>query len=120
MIGTVLDVAAIVICGAVTIVSKRQPSAALQNTVKGLLGVATVFVGLRLTVINMGGGLAHIGKQLLVILLSLGIGRLIGRLLHLQKYSNRLGQYAKQKFEEATASNRPRFNDGFLTASLLF
>jgi len=120
MIGTVLDVAAIAICGAVTLLAKRQPSAALQNTVKGLLGVATVFVGLRLTVINMGGGLAHIGKQLLIILLSLGVGRLTGRLLRLQKYSNRLGQYAKQKFEEATASNRPRFNDGFLTASLLF
>lgn len=120
MIGTFLNVAAITFCGAIALSTNRQPSARFQTAVKGLLGVATVYVGLRLTVTNMGGGWPHIAKQFLILLLSLILGRLLGQLLHLQKLSNRLGQYARRKMEETTPSIKPKFTDGFITASLLF
>jgi uncharacterized membrane protein YqgA involved in biofilm formation len=120
MIGTLINAIAILICGGIALASRRQPSPKLQQAIKGLLGVATIFVGLRLTVTSMGGGWQHIGKQLLMIVLSLSIGRMIGQLLRLQKCSNRLGQFAKRKIEEASSGQRPRFADGFNTAALLF
>ncbi len=120
MIGTLINAAAILLCGGIALASHRQPSPKLQQAIKGLLGVATIFVGLRLTVTSMGGGWQHLGKQLLIIILSLTIGRLIGQLLRLQKTSNRLGQFAKRQIEEASAGQRPRFADGFNTAALLF
>src|SRR6267143_1318490 len=120
MIGTFLNAGAIVVCGAIALAARREPSARLQNALKGLLGVTTVFVGLRLTVTNMGGGWRHIGKQLLIILISLTLGRLLGQLIGLQKLSNRLGQYARTKMEEAASAATRRFTDGFITASLLF
>jgi len=120
MIGTLINTAAILVCGAIALGTNRQPSARFQNAVKGLLGVATVYVGLRLTVTNMGGGWPHIGKQFLIILLSLILGRLLGQLLHLQKLSNSLGQYARRKMEEAAAGAKPKFTNAFITGSLLF
>src|SRR2546422_7669908 len=101
MIGTFVNAAAILLCGAIAFTTARQPSARFQTAIKGLLGVATVYVGLRLTITSMGGGWPHIAKQSLILLLSLILGRLLGQLLHLQKLSNRLGQYARRKMEEA-------------------
>src|SRR3954468_18981564 len=120
MIGTVINTTAIILCGTIALSTDRQPSARVQNAIKGLLGVATVYIGLRLTVTSMGGGWPHIAKQFLILLLSLILGRLFGQLLHLQKLSNRLGQYARQKMEEAGPGKKPKFTDGFITASLLF
>src|SRR5216117_3433471 len=120
MIGTLLNTGAILLCGAIALTTTRQPSARFQTAIKGLLGVATVYVGLRLTVASMGGGWPHIAKQFLILLLSLILGRLLGQLLHLQKLSNRLGQYARQKMEQAAPGTKPKFTDGFITASLLF
>jgi len=120
MIGTLVNTAVILLCGAIALSTARQPSAKFQNAVKGLLGVATVFFGLRLTVTSMGGGWPHIAKQFLILLLSLILGRMLGQLLRLQKLSNRLGQYARRKMEEAAPGTKPKFTDGFITASLLF
>jgi len=118
LFGTLLNAAAILLCGAFALATQRRPSVRLQTAIKGVLGVLTIIIGLRLTVSNFNGGWTHIGKQLLIILLSLSLGRLLGRSLRLQKGSNRLGKYAKRKIEEAT--KHPRFTDGFITASLLF
>src|ERR1043166_1986439 len=120
MIGTVLNVAAILLCGLWAILTPRKPSAKVQNAIKGLLGVMTIIVGLRLTVTNLGGGWSHFFKQLGIILGSLTLGRILGQLLHLQKLSNRLGQFAKRHLESTAPRNQRRFTDGFTTTSLLF
>jgi uncharacterized membrane protein YqgA involved in biofilm formation len=121
MIGTFLNAGAILVFGAWALLSKRQPSAKVQNALKGILGVATIIVGLRWTVVNLGsGGWSHFFKNVLIILLSLMLGRLVGQLLRLQKLSNRLGQFAKEKLEEAKPNQPQRFSTGFNVASLLF
>lgn len=120
MTGTFINAAAILICGVIALTTHQQPSLKLQSAIKGLLGIATIFVGLRLAVISMSGGFLHLLKQLAIILLALTIGRLLGKLLRLQKLSNRLGQYAKQKIEQAIPPKKMPFTDGFITASLLF
>src|SRR5260370_34412987 len=101
--------------GAVLVWSRgrRLPSAS-QIALKGLLGVFTVYVGLRLTWGSLAGSLGTIAKQLAIVLLSLILGRISGRLMRLQKFLNRLGQHAKENLCRA-GSGAPRpFADGFV------
>jgi uncharacterized membrane protein YqgA involved in biofilm formation len=55
-----------------------------------------------------------------VILLALFLGRAVGRLLHIQKGLNRLGQYAKQKLSQIPPDAQGRFSEGFVTCTILF
>src|SRR5262249_27251445 len=54
------------------------------------------------------------------IIAALMLGRLVGRLLHLQKMSNRLGHFAREKMAAASADNPRRFSDGFNVCAVLF
>src|SRR5262249_46975201 len=52
--------------------------------------------------------------------LALCLGNLTGKLLRLQKASNRIGQLTRDKMAKATPANPERFSDGFVVCSLLF
>src|SRR5438309_1773132 len=104
MIGPIFNAAAIVIGGIVGLLRKKPLSVALESWMKLALGVFTVFYGLRLAILSLGGSFGHILKQILLLVLSLFVGRLIGRLLRLQKFSNRIGQKAKETLSAAASS----------------
>jgi uncharacterized membrane protein YqgA involved in biofilm formation len=120
MLGTILNAAGILIGGGVGLIITRQPSPATQLAAKGLMGVGTVIIGLRLTWLSVSGGFLPILKQLVIVLLALILGKLAGRLLHLQKASNRLGQYARARLTKTRPGDAQRFSDGFNTCALLF
>jgi uncharacterized membrane protein YqgA involved in biofilm formation len=120
VLGTILNAAAIVAGGLAGLTIRKQPSAATQQFLKVVLGAATVFVGLRLTVLSLSGSPGHVLKALGIALLSLSLGSLTGKLLRLQKASNRIGQYTRERMAAATPGNPNRFNDGFAVCALLF
>jgi hypothetical protein len=123
MTGTILNAAGILAGGVLGLTLSRQLSPPAQAGIKGLLGVLVVFVGLKTTWTNLGGGFWMVLKQLTIVVLAMMLGRLTGRLLHLQKGLNRLGSYAKEKFASATttASAVPqRWSEGFVTCTILF
>jgi hypothetical protein len=120
MIGTLLNAAGIVLGGILGLTLSRQMPANTQLVLKGLLGVATVYVGLRLTWLSLGGGFWSVLKQLTIVVLALTLGRLVGRLLRLQAGANRLGQYARDKLAHARPDNPQRFGEGFLTCTIVF
>ena len=120
MTGTILNAAGIVLGGVAGLLWRKQLPARTQVAAKGLLGVFTVYVGLKLTWTSLGPGLVPTLKQLFIVVLALTLGRLTGRLLHLQKAMNHAGQYAKQKMaQSAPASARP-FSEGFITCTVLY
>jgi len=119
--GTILNALGILVGGALGLLLKRQLTLPTQVAIKGMLGVLVIFVGLKTTWDNLGGGgVGLILKQLTIVVLALTVGRLTGRLLRLQKGLNRLGQYARKKFSAATPDQTNRWSDGFITCSLLF
>jgi hypothetical protein len=120
VLGTILNVAAIVIGGIAGLMIKKQPSAATQSFLKVALGALTVYFGLRLAWLSVNGSLGHVLKQLGIVLLSLSLGNLTGKLLHLQKASNRIGQLTRERMAAAKPENPERFSDGFIVCSLLF
>ena len=120
MLGTILNVGAIVAGGIAGLFVKKQLSANMQSYIKVGLGAFTVYFGLQLAWLSLSGSIGHILKQLGIILLSLVLGNMLGKLLHLQKASNRIGQLARERMAAATPDNPQRFSDGFLVCALLF
>lgn len=120
MMGTILNATGILIGGVIGLTVTRQLSPAAQFAIKGLMGVATVFVGLRMTVMSLGPTFWLAGKQLIIVVLALMLGRITGRLLRLQRLSNRLGQYAKEKISQSQGPEARRVGEGFITCTLLF
>lgn len=120
MIGTILNVAGILVGGLVGLTGRKSLSAANESFFKVTLAVVAVVFGLRLTWVNLSGSFAQVLKQLLIVILALMLGKLVGRLLRLQRMSNRLGHAASERIARATPANPQRFSDGFKTCTALF
>jgi uncharacterized membrane protein YqgA involved in biofilm formation len=120
VLGTFLNVGAIVAGGVAGLAWKSQPSARAQSMSKAVLGAATVYFGLRLTWLSVNGSFRHVLGQLGIVLLALVLGNLAGKLLHLQRASNHIGELARDRMAKAGPDNPNRFSDGFTVCSLLF
>jgi len=120
MIGTILNVAGILIGGLVGLARRKPLSAASEAYFKVILGAFTVFYGLRLTWISISGSAYEILKQLLIVIVSMMVGKLLGRALHLQKISNGIGRRARDQISSARPEDPNRLNNGFRTCAALF
>ena len=120
MIGAFLNALGI-LAGAIYGLAARQPlPARTQFFFRTLLGVATVFFGARLVVTNLPGGLIAAAKLLLIGFAAVVLGYWLGKLLRLQKISNRAGHHAAMLL--AAAQKRPPGGaaDGLLASTILF
>src|SRR5206468_1630662 len=100
--------------------ARRKPlPPATEGFFKMGIGAFLVYYGLRLTWMSLSGPWLHLLKQLVIAIIAMTLGRLIGRLLGLQKHSNGLGQTARERIESA-AKGKPAWSDGFKTCASLF
>jgi uncharacterized membrane protein YqgA involved in biofilm formation len=120
LIGTLLNVAGILIGGIVGLVRRQPLSVAQEAWFKIAIGAFTVFYGLRLTWSSLSGSFGQMIKQLIIAVVALMLGKIAGRLLRFQKASNRLGQRAKEIITAASTTGRPQPGDGFKTCALLY
>src|SRR5437773_8783471 len=114
LVGTILNALGILVGGVVGLTANKQLSPARQNILKIGMGALTVFFGLQMTVLSLRGSLPAWIKQLLIVILAMMVGKVIGRLLRLQKRLNRLGQFAKGKLAQAQSENPQRMSDGLI------
>jgi uncharacterized membrane protein YqgA involved in biofilm formation len=120
MIGTILNSSGILLGGTIGLTSSKTLSAGAEAQLRIFLAAFTVFLGLRLTWLSLGGSAMQILKQCVVLLLALMLGKLTGHLLRFQKLSNRLGHRAQEQII-APRSSRPRSpNEGFGPCAVLF
>jgi len=120
VIGAFLNALGILL-GALFGLAARAPlTARAQNFFKSALGAFTVFYGLRLIYENLHGTFAACCRQLLLAALAVVLGYWLGKLLRLQKMSNRAGHQASRLL--AAAQKNPPGNPaaGFAAASILF
>jgi uncharacterized protein len=118
-IGTILNALGIVVGGLLGLFNKG-PNAVTQNYLKSLLGAATAMAGLYLTWTSLTGSILDRLKQLAIVVLALILGRITGRLLHLQKASNRLGRFARERIATSKPGSSNRLYDGFRVCAGLF
>lgn len=120
MIGTFLNVAGILVGGLMGLTRRKPLGPATESYFKVVLGALTVFYGLRLTWVSISGSAFEVLKQLTIVVVALGLGRLAGRGLRLQRMSNRVGQSARARISDARPDDPERFGKGFQTCAALF
>jgi hypothetical protein len=118
MIGAAINSAGIVAGGVCALAIKKPVPNRFQLPAKIVLGVYTVWFGLQLTWRSLNGSVAQQLKQLCIVMLAMALGKLAGKLLRLQEFSNAIGQYAARSL--AAGGKEKRFSDGFLLATALF
>jgi len=87
---------------------------------RSALGAFTVFFGLQLVWLSVSGAFLPMAKQLGIAALAITLGFWAGRLLHLQKLSNRLGRYAGSLVAPAQSGSPRKMTDGFTACAILF
>ena len=69
---------------------------------------------------SLNGTFLQILGQFGIVTLAMILGHLTGKLLRLQKTSNRLGRYASAQITNRRTGTMNQFNDGFMVCTLLF
>ena len=87
---------------------------------RSALGAFTVFFGLQLVWLSQGGTLPAMAKQMFIVAMGVTIGFWVGRLLRLQRLSNRLGRYAGNLVMSAQTGPPRKLTDGFIACTILF
>lgn len=120
MTGAILNAAGIITGGILGLARTSPLAQPTQAFFKLGLGVFTIFYGLRLSWLSINGTFQHVLKQIAIACLAMILGKIVGQLLHLQKASNRLGQYARELIERTRPDDPQRFNNGLTACSILF
>ena len=108
MLGTIVNVLAIVVAGLFGIILKRGIREEYTNTITDGLGLAVVLIGI-------SSGLKT--ENILLVIVSLVIGSIIGEFLGIEKALDKLAYNMEMKFSKGNDNN---FSKGFITSSLVF
>lgn len=112
MVGTIINVVAVLIGGGIGCVLGDRFKEKVQITLLSGLGIFTFMLGVK----NFFDS-----KNVLIVLSALVIGGVIGELLHLEEALGKLGDWLKKVFIKDGGNDRNvRFVEGFVVASLLF
>lgn len=110
MLGTYVNVMAVLIGGTLGLLLKKGLSETMADTLMKGLGLCTLFLGI-------SGSLE--GENSMVLIVSMVIGTLIGEGFHLESRMNHLGEWLEAKVKKEN-KDKVSVAEGFVTASLLF
>ena len=80
MIGTIVNVAGILIGGMIGLARRKPLSSTTESFFRVMLGALTVYFGLQLSWMSFNGSFLPIAKQITIAVLALILGKLSGRL----------------------------------------
>lgn len=120
MIGAFLNALGILAGALFGFTQPRPLSARVQHFFKAALGAFAVLLGLYLIWLSISGTFLAGAKQLFLAALALVLGNWLGKLLRLQKISNRVGRYAANLLAAAQKNPPGKPTDGLVAATILF
>ncbi len=120
MIGPFLNALGILLGALFGLAARKPVSRRAQEFFKSALGAFTVFYGLRLVYENVHGTFGACLKQIFIAMLAVVLGYWLGKLLRLQKISNRVGHHASTLLAAAQKNPPGPTADGFVAAATLF
>ena len=118
--GAFLNAMGILIGGLFGLALRQTLSLRAQIIFRSALGTCTIFFGLWLVWSGVNGTFLPVSKQILIAALAITLGFWVGRLLHLQQLSNRLGRYAGSLIASAQSDAPRKTGGGFITCTILF
>lgn len=118
MIGAIINAIGIVAGGVTALIARKPIPVRLQSALRTSLGAALVWYGIKLTWTSINGTGRQMFQQFLIVLLAMALGQVAGKILHLQKLSNRVGQFATWQLDSPPSD--PPFSTGFVLGTALF
>jgi uncharacterized membrane protein YqgA involved in biofilm formation len=107
MIGTLINVATVIIGSLVGLVAHSRLPKKISDTAFHGVGLFTIVLGVMMAVKT---------SNLLVMIFSIVIGAIIGEAVDVDKRINSFGEWLKKRYK----TKNERFSEGFITAFLLF
>ncbi len=120
MTGAFLNALGILLGGLFGLAHRAPLSARSQDFFRRALGAAAVFSGLRLVWLHINGTFFVCAKQIFIALLAVTLGNWLGKLVRLQKISNRLGRHASSLIAATQSKAPPQTGAGFIACTILF
>ncbi len=111
MIGTLLNIATVLIGGTLGLVFGARLPERMRQTVVAGLGLFTAALGVSLFIKS---------QNAVIVLLSLLIGGILGEWLDIEEWLARMGKWLQKRFVSKSRGRTSLFVRGFLTASLVF
>lgn len=118
--GAIINSMGIVLGGILALTVKKPLAGRYQLAAQVALGVYTVWFGLQLAWGSFHGTFGQAARELCIVLVGMTVGKLIGQGLHLQIFSNSVGQFANRSLAAAATKSKREFSDGFVVATALF
>ena len=122
-LGTRVNFLAVLVCGLLGMLVKRGVPKKISDALASAMAICVIYIGIDGALESaptlpegsfLSGGLVKV----LIMIISLGIGTLIGELVDLDGLVNRLGESLERKFVKD--GEQGRFAKGFVSCSLLF
>ena len=107
MLGTIVNCLTIIAGSLVGILFRNRIPEKYNQTVMQAIGLSVILIGMK----NALGS-----NDLVIIIVSLAMGSLLGELIGIENYLERLGNFLEAKFSKKSSG----FSAGFVTASLMY
>ncbi|MCP5520699.1 MAG: DUF554 family protein [Verrucomicrobiales bacterium] len=121
MTGTLINVAAILVGGAIASFLRGAPSGVLEQRLKPWLGAFALYAGGRAIFVGVSGdGFWTALLRGVLLMGGLSVGRVIGRKLGLQNAWNRMGRFAREELQRAHEGAKIPANNAFLAVCAIF
>ena len=121
--GTIINFFVVLICGLIGTLIKRGVPKRFSDAIMSAMAICVIYIGIDGALeaapeITDGRVLSNGLVKVLVMILSMGIGALIGELIDIDKWINKLGEALEAKF--ARGGERGNFARGFVSCSILY
>jgi len=113
MLGPAVNAVTIVICSLVGVFLIRGIPECIEEILKKAIGLSIIFIGIK-------GALDN--QRVLLLIMSMVIGAVIGELINIDKWMNRLGVWAETRLGMSGRAGKQdhSFSRGFVAASILY
>lgn len=122
-LGTIVNAAAVIVGSILGLVLKFGIPERFKSTIMQAISLSVIFIGTSgvlqgiFKVLNSG----KIDRQYIMLMIfSLVIGGLVGEILRIEDFLDRLGERIKKAVSKVIKSENSTFTEGFVTASLVF
>lgn len=121
-LGTIVNFLVVLICGLVGLLIKKGIPERVTNSLKSAMAVCVIYIGVTGAIEpapSLGSPLLSDGLvKVLIMVISLALGTLIGELVDIDKWVNRLGDGLEKRF--VREGEKGKFAEGFVYCSMLF
>ncbi|MDR0584395.1 MAG: DUF554 domain-containing protein [Treponema sp.] len=113
MLGPLVNALVVIVCSLAGCFLIRGIPDRFEDLIKKAIGLSVIFVGIR-------GALEN--ERILLLIMSMVAGAVIGELINIDKWMNRLGLWAEKKLglSGGAANSKRNFSKGFVSASIIF